>query len=623
MIGQTISHYRILEKLGEGGMGVVYKAHDITLDRDVALKFLPANLDAAPDEVARFEQEARAISALNHPNIAIIHDVGEWNGQRFLVLEYIAGGTLKSKLKRLKSEDKQFTVAEIFDYGIQMAEGLSHAHRHGIVHRDVKSENVMLTEEGTVKLTDFGLAKLRGNVQITKAGSTLGTAAYMSPEQIRGEDIDHRSDIFSLGIVLYELATAHLPFLGEFEAALSYSILNEQPASVASVRPDAPKELERIISRCLEKDRAKRYQNADEIVTDLKKAQLELTGGTKAIVKRFRLPYAIAAALVLALIVAVWLFLPSSHPTGSNSKTIAVLPFANMNGNFEEEFFSDGITDDILTQLAKIADLNVISRTSVMQYKGTKKTIREIGKELNAGVVLEGSVRRAGDQIRIIAQLIDAENDRHLWAETYDREYKQVLAIQSEIARNISTALHAQLSPKEIAKLKAPLEANTAAYSLFLQGRYFVNRRDAANTAKGIAFYQRALAIDSTDARLWAALSEAYVQVANTISEDNTDLLAKAREAALRAIALDDNSAEGHRVLALILTTNDWNWQEADREFKRALAIEPGNAHIITQMSLLSAALGKFDESIALSQKAIALDPILDANYFALAFTYR
>ena len=526
MIGQTISHYRILEKLGEGGMGIVYKAHDITLDRDVALKFLPANLDAAPDEVARFEQEARAISALNHPNIAIIHDVGEWNGQRFLVLEYIAGGTLKSKLKRLKSEDKQFTVAEIFDYGIQMAEGLSHAHRHGIVHRDVKSENVMLTEEGTVKLTDFGLAKLRGNVQITKAGSTLGTAAYMSPEQIRGEDIDHRSDIFSLGIVLYELATTHLPFLGEFEAALSYSILNEQPASVTSVRPDAPKELELIIGRCLEKDRAKRYQNVDEIVTDLKKAQLELTGGTKAIVKRFRLPYAIAAALVLALIVAVWLFLPSSHPTGSNSKTIAVLPFANMNGNPEEEFFSDGITDDILTQLAKIADLNVISRTSVMQYKGTKKTIREIGKELNAGVVLEGSVRRAGDQIRIIAQLIDAENDKHLWAETYDREYKQVLAIQSEIARNISTALHAQLSPKETAKLKAPLEANTAAYSLFLQGRYFANRRDAANTAKGITFYQRALAIDSTDARFWAALSDAYLQVANTSSEDNTDLVA-------------------------------------------------------------------------------------------------
>ena len=289
MIGATISHYHILEKLGEGGMGIVYKAQDTKLDRLVALKFLPQQITVSDEDKARFLQEAKAISALNHPNIATIHDIDEVDGHKFLVLEYIPGGTLKSKLKHLKSEDKEFSLSEVLEYGIQAAEALAHAHRHQIIHRDVKTDNLMLTEEGKVKLTDFGLAKLRGSAQVTKTGTPVGTAAYMSPEQIRGEEIDHRSDIFSFGVVLYELLTSHLPFRGEFETALSYSILNENPPPAKSLRKDTPPELEKVIDRCLEKEKAKRYQTGEEIVDALREIQQRISPAAKiwlAVVQR-------------------------------------------------------------------------------------------------------------------------------------------------------------------------------------------------------------------------------------------------------------------------------------------------------------------------------------------------
>ncbi len=624
MIGKKISHYEILEKLGEGGMGVVYRARDTRLDRDVALKFLPPALHTGPEEHERFEREAKAISALNHPGIAIIHDIGEWNDHRFIVLEYIAGGTLKSKLGGLKSEGRQLSISEVLDYGIQIAEALEHAHRQGIVHRDVKTENMMLTAEGRVKLTDFGVAKLRGDVNVTSAGSTIGTAAYMSPEQVRAEAVDQRSDIFSFGIVLYELATMQLPFRGSYEAAVNFSILNETPPPVAPLRPDVPEGLQRILSRCLEKDPAKRFQDMGEVVRELRRLRHVPSGTPPAVKKRFRIPrHALAVlagiAAILALVVIFW----PSHPAESNARTIAVLPFTNLAGDKEEEYFSDGITEDVLMQLAKIADLNVISRTSVMQYKGTTKSIREIGRELNAGVILEGSVRHAGDKVRIVAQLINATDDRHLWAETYDREYKEILAIQSEIARNIAVALKARLSPVEVEHLNASHEANTAAYGLFLHGRQFANRRDGPNTVTAVEFYQRALEADSTDPRIWAALSDAHTQLAMLAWDNMDERVARAREAALKAIGLDANSAEGHRALALILHLFDWDWQGADGEFKKALALEPGNASTIYQLAYLSATLGRFEESIALAQKAAALDPILDRNYFALAFLYR
>jgi TolB-like protein/Flp pilus assembly protein TadD len=653
MIGKVVSHYTILEKIGEGGMGVVYKAHDEALDRVVALKFLPPHLTTDKSEKERFYHEARAASCLNHPNITTVHEVQEHEGEVFLSMEFVEGETLKVLALRTIPPLTQF-----FEIAIQISDGLAAAHEKGIVHRDIKSDNIMITPKGQVKIMDFGLAKLKGASRLTRANTTLGTAAYMSPEQARGEEVDHRTDIFSAGVVLYELLTGKLPFRGEHEAALLYSVVNEEPMPIARFNEKVTSELERIVAKALAKDPAERYQHVDEMLADLrherKRLDLAAAGYTSTKVsstlvqpdaltpakvpsrghpaggevpgappKRRHWYYVVAVAVLAAAIVGIFLFLPSSSPTAANSKTVAVLPFTNMAGDKEEEYFSDGITEDILTQLAKIAEINVISRTSVMQYKGTTKSIREIGKELNAGVILEGSVRHAGDQVRIVAQLIDASTDKHLWAETYDRQYKEIFAIQTEIARNIASALKTRLSPVDMEHLKAPPAPNTAAYNLLLQGRYFANRRDGTNTVKAIDLYQRALTVDSNDARIWVGLSDAYVQLGSIGWEGITNPNARAREAARKAIALDDNSAEGHRALALILLAVDWNWQEADRECKRALELEPGNASTVNQMSYLSASLGRFDEAIAAGQKAIALDPILDRSYFALAFTYH
>ncbi len=643
MIGQTVSHYEILEHLGRGGMGVVYKAHDRNLDRLVALKFLPPNLTSDPDQRERFYQEARAASRLNHPNITTIHEIREHQGELFLVMEFVNGETLKALASK-----EILPLPKVLDIIMQTAEGLAAAHEQGIVHRDIKADNIMITPKGQVKIMDFGLAQFKGAVHLTLEGSTVGTAAYMSPEQARGEEIDHRSDIFSLGVVFYELLTGHLPFRGEHEAAMLYSVVNEEPAPIARFNQQITPEIERIVAKALAKDPADRFQHVDDVIADLRRERKQLdqrasgpnfpgltttaehmptSGGTAtpasgaAQQKRTLHRTILIGGLVALGIAASYVLWRHAQPPLSSGKTIAVLPFSNYAGEQEEEYFSDGITEDVLAQLAKIGDLNVISRTSVMQYKETKKSIREIGRELNAGYILEGSVRHAGTQVRIVAQLIDVATDRHLWAETYDRDDKQILTIQSEIAQHIAVALRAKLSPEEIEHLRATGEQNTAAYKLLLQGRYFANLRDGPNTAKAIQYYQRALEEDSADARVWAALSDAYFQLANTAYGTVTDPTTKARDAARRAIALDDKLAEGHRALALILHVNDWEWQESDREFRRALELEPGNEAIMYQMSYLSASLGRFNEAIALGEKAITLNPVFDRNYFALAFT--
>jgi len=625
MIGQTVSHYKILEKLGEGGMGVVYKAEDTRLKRTVALKFLPANLAATAEDIGRFEQEAHAISALNHSNIATIFDIDEAEGKKFLVLEYITGGTLRSKIRKLQSEDKELPLHDVIDLAIQMADGLAHAHRHQIIHRDIKSDNIMLTGDGKVKITDFGLAKLRGQSRLTRSGSTLGTLAYMAPEQLHGEEIDQRADLFSLGVVLYEMATGRTPFRGEHDAALTYSIANEEPVPARTLRQNLPPELDLIITKALQKDRSCRYQSADELMADLQKLQRDATGIVKTVAldKRSKLPWVIAACIVVLGALGLYFFMPATHPTGANSKTIAVLPFSNLSGDKDEEYFSDGITEDILTQLARIGDLRVISRTSIMKYKGSNKDIREIARELNAGVVLEGSVRHAGSQVRITAQLIDATNDTHLWADTYDREYREIFVIQSEIARNIAGALKARLSAAEAKNLQTSASGNTRAYSLLLQGRSFAIRRDAPNIARAIDLYNQALAIDSTNARTWAALSDAYLQQSTmTSGEIPADCAVRARNAALKSILLDGNLAEAHIALARILNTFDWDWQGADRESKIALSIEPNNSSALALMAGLSVTMGRFDEAIASAKKAVELDPMGDVNYFGLAIAY-
>jgi TolB-like protein/lipoprotein NlpI len=477
----------------------------------------------------------------------------------------------------------------------------------------------MLTREGNVKITDFGVAKLRGAADLTKAGSTIGTLAYMAPEQLRGEDVDQRSDLFSLGVVLYEMATLHLPFRGEHEAALMYSIANEEPTPVSSLRPDFPAALEHVIAKCLNKDRTLRYQSADEIGADLRACQHQSTGTGKAMVvkERSRLPWIAGAIAVLAAI-GLYLFMPASHPARANSKTIAVLPFRNLTEQKEEEYFSDGITDDILTQLSKIADLKVISRTSMMQYKGTKKSLKEIGSELNAGVILEGSVRRSENQIRIVAQLIDANNDEHLWADTYDREYTHVFAIQSEIAQKIAASLQANLSAAEKERLAHPATANVDAYNAYLKGSYFVDRRSKEDYERAIGSFEQALTIDPNYARAWVGLARVHSSQADRGYVPVDEGYAKARMEAGKALELDPILAEAHAIMGWVRMSYDWDWNGADAAYKQALELDPGNPDVVGGSATLATTLGRFDEAMRLFRRAIELDPIRVRTHFNL-----
>ncbi len=618
MIGETVSHYTILEKLGEGGMGVVYKAHDLKLDRMVALKFLPPETATSQDELARFEQEARAISALNHPSIATIHDVDEAGKKKFLVLEYIPGGTLKSKIKRLKAEDKELSVAEILDYGIQIAEGLAHAHRHGIVHRDVKTENVMLTEEGRVKITDFGLAKLRGSVHLTKTGSTIGTAAYMSPEQIRGEDIDNRSDLFSYGIVLYELSTTHLPFRGEHETALSYSILNEEPSPAEAARPALPSELTEVINRCLEKEKEKRYQTAEEIAEGLRQIQHESTGVVKTVVRRSKLPWVIAAAAISIAGVLFYFIRPGGQPRLTHGKTIAVLPFSNLSGKADDEYFSDGMMEDILTQLSKIADLNVISRTSVMQYKGTTKTIPQIGRELNAGAILEGSVRQAGSRMRIAAQLIEAGTDRHIWAETYDRDVKDIFDVQSDVAQKIAAALRARLSANEKALIEKKPTENIDAYTYCLRARELPFGR-TRSLEMAISLCRKATALDPNFALAYATMGKSYanlyVQTNLRATLDSSLTLAR------KALSIDPNLSEGYIALGAaygLVGSHD----SAIQSLEKAVTLNPNSFATVSGLGSEYHAEYDYPKAIQFYKKSILLNPTKSHSYLSVADIY-
>ncbi|MBI3005464.1 MAG: protein kinase [Ignavibacteriales bacterium] len=623
MIGQTVSHYKIVEKLGEGGMGVVYKAQDTKLDRLVALKFLPSNFLASNEELLRFQQEAKTLSALNHPHIATIYDIDQSDEQKFIVLEYLSGGTLKSQINNLTAARRDLSISEVVDYGLQIAEGLSHAHRRGIVHRDVKTENMMLTEEGSVKITDFGLAKLKGTAQLTKAGSTVGTAAYMSPEQIRGEEIDHCSDIFSFGIVLYELATGRLPFRGELEAALSYSIVNEDPIPLKSLRPSIPSSLERIISRCLEKEREKRYQSAEEIMAELSPIRQEVSGYARTqTVPRWqalKMPLVTATVLLVIGLFALYVLLSPKFDS-LDRKPIAVLPFKNLSEDRENEYFSDGITEDIITQLSKIGDLRVISRTSVMRYKNSDKSLRDIGSELDVAVILEGSVRRSGNRIRIVSQLIDAQRDEHLWAETYDRDLKDIFAIQSEVAQHIAAALKVTLSPAVIERLEKKPTENIDAYSYYLKGREYYYRYHKQANENAIEMFKKALELDPTYALAYTGLGDAYGQRVGIFGFP-ANWLDSAIAVSNKAISLDPNLAEAYKALGLAYENKGWN-HRALEAYRRSVQFNPNYFVAIANIGFINLKIGNFDEALLWMKKSIELDPTFAFQYFGVGGVY-
>ncbi|MGA2622557.1 MAG: protein kinase [Bacteroidota bacterium] len=625
MIGSTISHYKILEKIGEGGMGVVYRAHDTKLDRDVALKFLPHYLTSDPTEKERFNHEARAAAALTHSNIAVVHEIGEHEGQIFIAMEYVEGQTLRDLVGAI--HESPLPVKKILDIAIQVCEGLAAAHEKGIVHRDIKSDNIIVTRKGQAKITDFGLAKLRGATKLTKTGSTLGTAAYMSPEQAQGEDVDHRSDIFSFGVVLYELLTGKLPFRGEHQAALMYSIMNEDPQPVARFNEKVTPEIEHIVTKTLAKDKEERYQHADDLLADLrherKKLEYAKAGYATATIppaaaapvpkrpSRVIVPGAVAVVLIAVL--CIYLFYPRSTPAPGKGKSIAVLPFKNISDNKEDEFFSDGLTEDIITQLSKIQDMDkVIARTSVMQYKGANKSIREIGKELDVATVLEGSVRRAGSKLRVVAQLIDASNEGHLWAETYDREMTDVFAIQSDVAQQIAAALKVKLTQNEKSRIEHQPTKSITAYEYYLKGREYYYQYTDDGRYNAIKMFNEALQIDSNYALAYAGLSDTYGYLGNL---DTTFLLSS------KAIALDPQLPEAHKAKG-----NAFGWHgrihKAIEEYQKAIELNPNYSIATTALGNDLRYLGEVAEAYKWHKKAIQLEPTRGFLYSNPAYDF-
>jgi TolB-like protein len=639
MIGKTVSHYRILEKLGEGGMGVVYKAEDTTLKRTVALKFLPSELTREPEAKERFINEARAASALDHPNICNIHEVGETDdGQTFIAMAYYEGEDLRSRIGR-----GPLKVEEALDIAVQIAQGLAKAHGQGIVHRDIKPANILITKDGLVKIVDFGLAKLAG-AKLTKTGSTLGTAQYMSPEQARGEGVDARSDIFSLGVVLYEMLTGKHAFPGEYEQATIYAILNQEPAPVTSLRSGIPMELERIVKKALAKKPSERYQHADDLIVDLKGAARE-SGAAAALDSMsavvhgmvrppagrarpaFRLRLAATLVIVAAIAAAAYFIVsgkrevkkPAVPATAAQfaapawRDSIAVLPFKDYSAAKDQEYFCDGMTEDIITKLSSVHDLKVISRTSAMRFKNTDKSIREIAGELGVGAILEGSIQKEKNEIRVNVQLIRAADDAHLWADKYDRKLESVFQVQDEISMAIVEALELKLTSQEEQGItKQPID-NVAAYEYYLRAYHEISRFDERSIDRALQNLQDGITIIGDNALLYAGMAYAYYQYVN-IGARQEEYIEKSETYARKALALDPDCAPAYLVLGNIISAFQGNQQEAVRQYKRALSINPNDPILLRKLAVQYLFAGKRSLVSPLVERARQIDPLTAAQ---------
>jgi len=632
VIGRTVGHYLIVAKLGSGGMGVVYEAEDTHLGRRVALKFLPEELGTDPEMLARFEREARAASALSHPHICTIHDVGEEDGRPFIVMELMQGRTLKAVIA-----GRPLATDRILELAIQIADALEAAHGAGMVHRDIKPDNIFVTERGQAKLLDFGLAKLgpepaeatsidphRAETlprpqQLTVPGVTMGTIDYMSPEQLWGGNVDARSDLFSLGTVLYEMATGSPPFAGQSSIHTVDGILHQQPTAPVSLNPDVPPGLERIIAKAMEKDPALRYQSAAELKADLVRLQ---RGGEPAArpgrPRRRRSPWLVASAalLVAALAVGSWLgaraWRDNSREGGAAAAaapSIAVLPFDDMSASKDQQYFADGLAEELLDTLAKVPGLRVVARGSSFQFKGEHEDVRVIGRKLDVGTILEGSVRKEGRRVRISAQLVNAADGFTLWSQTYDRELNDIFAVQDDIARSVSHALQVKLLGKTAVRTTQPA-TDPEAFNLYLQGKYLAARRTRKDLEQAVSYYKQALALDPNDALAWVGLADAHGNLADIGALPVDQGYRQAREEVGKALAIDPDLAEAYATLGWIHLAYDWDWAGADAAYKRALELEPRNASVMRRAGALAGTLGRFDEAIELTQRAVRLDPL-------------
>jgi serine/threonine-protein kinase len=651
MLGQTISHYKILEKLGGGGMGVVYKAEDTKLKRPVALKFLPPELSRDEEAKERFVHEAQAASALDHPNICTIHEIGETeDGQLFIAMAYYAGETLKKRItsgegRREKGEGREaksegrdaapfaprsspigttggLPIAETIEIATQIANGLAKAHEKGIVHRDIKPANVMITQDGLVKILDFGIAKLTGRLRLTKTGMTVGTVAYMSPEQVQRIDADHRSDIWSLGVVLYEMLTGKLPFEGDYEQAIMYAIVNMAPLPITSLRADVPLALERIITKAMAKELAERYQRVEEMLADLKaisrNSESQPRGTIKEkIPKRKRAFLYGGLAALLILLIAVGLYFFSERRDKIDA--IAVLPLANLSGDPNKEFFADGMTEALISNLGQIEALRVISRTSVMQYKDLKKPLPEIGRELNVDAVVEGSVQSSGERIGITMRLIETATEQRLWSKSYERELRDVLKLQQELALAIATEIEVRVTPQEQALLQEARAIDPEAYELYLWGKKLKDKETLESMQQAVKNWEQTLVKEPNFAPAYAELGKTYSMLGLWGAMPVEEAESKARQTTAKALELDKTIAEAYIALGWIRVNYDWGWSGAEEAFKRAIELNPNNREAHSAYSLFLSFIGRSEEGLVEIKHAQKLDPLSEAVNISVA----
>ncbi|TSA21943.1 hypothetical protein D4R75_05610 [bacterium] len=610
MIGQTISHYMIIEKLGGGGMGIVYKAHDLKLDRFVALKFLPPERTRDPEAKTRFIHEAKAASALQHSSICTVHDIDETDdGQLFIVMDCYEGETLKKKIER-----GPLPIAEAAAIAHQIAQGLSRAHEAGIVHRDIKPANIMVTNRAEVKIVDFGLAKLSGRTLLTKSGTTLGTAAYMSPEQARGEQVDQRSDIWSLGIVLYEMLTGKRPFDSEYEQALVYSIINQDPRPMRDLRPEVPEAMEKICQRAMAKDVKDRYQTAAELINDLEsyRTGTRLSEKTLKVQTKKRI-YIYAALAVIVIVIGVLVILSTGKVEVFDR--IAVLPFRNLSGEEKQEWLADAMTEEVTSRLQEVAALRVPSSRGVMKYKNSKESSSELARILHAKALVDASVLvDAGGRVRVLAKLIEPSTDFALWSASFDGTKENILELQSRIAQAVVKEVRVKVSQAELGRLgRFRKKVDPQAYELCLRARQaswqLYSTQSKSQWDSSLANLQRAIDIEPDNAFYYATLVGAYDAGMNNQLVSSSEALPKLRVAAETAMKLDPELAESHYG-AMTARASLYDFREALLHSARALELSPGNFTVNLFSANLLTCLGRWDEALLILRRLHELDPV-------------
>jgi serine/threonine protein kinase/Tfp pilus assembly protein PilF len=642
LIGQTVSHYKVSERIGRGGMGVVYRAQDLSLGRHVALKFLPPEVAGDSLAVGRLRREARAAAAPNHPNICAIYEIGTHQGQPFIAMELVKGKTLDEAIGVASSGSESFgsdlppdvamvvrdfrtnehrspssrplPLEQVLDLAIQLADALDTAHREGVIHRDIKPSNVILTSRGQAKILDFGLAKQvtavpgldETRMDLSQEGSVSGTIIYMSPEQALGQKLDGRTDIFSLGAVLYEISTGRRAFGGDTPAAVFDAVLNKDPVAPSRINSEVPQEVDRIIGKTLSKDKDQRYLRARDLLDDL---------------ERFRSSGPVARELapsVSAPAFPAWPVALSSMASVSrvpSERSIAVLPFVNMSSDKESEYLGDGLAEELINALTRVDGLRVASRTSAFQFRNRANDVESIGDALNVATLLEGSVRRSGKRVRINAQLINVSDGYHLWSERYDREMDDIFELQDDITRQIVDKLKIQLAGGAGNVGSRRPTADVEAYNLYLKGRYHLTQRSEQNLVSAIECFEASVEQDPEYSLPHSGLAEAYILLnidcPQLFCERNAaDMVARAVGAANQAIRLDDSSAEAHVALALVCYRLDWNWEEADRQFRIALDLDGNLAHAHHQYAMFLSSMNRLSEAVVEIRRAQDLDPV-------------